>query len=83
MNNYRVLGLMSGTSLDGVDIACCDFHEENGHWQYAIVQAETFPYPAAWKTRLAQLPDAGAMELASAHAAYGHYLGHACADLAQ
>lgn len=75
MNRYRVAGLMSGTSLDGVDIACCYLQEENGHWEYAIVRAETIPYSAEWKTRLQQLPQAGAMELAHAHAAYGRYLG--------
>lgn len=75
MNSYRVAGLMSGTSLDGVDIACCHLQEENGHWKYAIVCAETFPYPLEWKSRLQQLPEAGAMELAHANADYGHYLG--------
>ena len=75
MNHYRVAGLMSGTSLDGVDIACCHLREENGHWEYTIVHAETIPYSAAWKARLQQLPQASAMELAHADSDYGHYLG--------
>lgn len=76
MNHYRVAGLMSGTSLDGVDIACCYLREENGHWEYSIVKAETFPYSLEWKSRLQQLPQAGGMELAHAHADYGHFLGN-------
>lgn len=80
MNHYRVAGLMSGTSLDGVDIACCYFREENGQWEYAIVRAETFPYPAEWKARLQQLPMASAMELARAHSDYGRYLGNLVND---
>jgi len=75
MNRYRVTGLMSGTSLDGVDIACCYLQEESGHWEYAIVRAETIPYSPEWKTLLQQLPQASALDLAHAHAAYGHYLG--------
>jgi anhydro-N-acetylmuramic acid kinase len=75
MNHYHVAGLMSGTSMDGVDIACCYFREENGRWEYTIVQAGTIPYPEEWKIRLQQLPLASAMELAHAHADYGHYLG--------
>lgn len=80
MNRYRVAGLMSGTSLDGVDIACCSLREENGHWEYSIVRAETIPYPVEWKIRLQQLPQADAMELAHSHAAYGHYLGKLVRD---
>lgn len=75
MNRYRVAGIMSGTSLDGVDIAYCYLEEENGKWEYSIVHAETIPYPIEWRTRLQQLPQASAMELANAHAAYGRYLG--------
>ena len=75
MKRYRVAGLMSGTSLDGVDIACCNFQEENGHWEYAIVRAETIPYPAEWKARLQHLPQGSALELAQTNAAYGRYLG--------
>ena len=31
--NYTVLGVMSGTSLDGVDLARIYFSEENKKWQ--------------------------------------------------
>ena len=75
MNHYRVAGLMSGTSLDGVDIACCNFQEENGHWDYEIVRAETISYPAEWKSRLLKLPQASALQLAQTHVDYGRYLG--------
>jgi len=66
---------MSGTSLDGVDIAFCLLKEETGDWSYSIVCAETIPYPADWKTRLQFLPNASALELARSHVSYGHYLG--------
>lgn len=75
MKEYRVAGLMSGTSLDGVDIALCYFIEDAGKWSCKIICAETVPYPPEWKSRLQNLPKAGAMELAKTHAAYGHYLG--------
>ena len=44
MVKYQVIGLMSGTSLDGLDIACCDFSGDNNHWTYQIRCAETVPY---------------------------------------
>ncbi|MFO7789788.1 MAG: anhydro-N-acetylmuramic acid kinase, partial [Bacteroidales bacterium] len=43
-NKYRILGLMSGTSLDGLDMVLCDFSFSGGGWQYIILSAGTFDY---------------------------------------
>jgi anhydro-N-acetylmuramic acid kinase len=75
MKEYHVIGLMSGTSLDGVDIALCHFIEDAGSWSYKIICAETVPYASEWKSRLQNLPKASALELVKTHATYGHYLG--------
>jgi anhydro-N-acetylmuramic acid kinase len=49
---YRVTGLMSGSSLDGVDLACCEFSRESGKWSFQILEAETIPYPPTLKEQL-------------------------------
>ena len=49
---YRVTGLMSGSSLDGVDLACCEFTREQEKWNFQILEAETTPYPAPLKEQL-------------------------------
>ncbi|MEN8155958.1 MAG: anhydro-N-acetylmuramic acid kinase [Bacteroidota bacterium] len=49
---YVVTGLMSGTSLDGVDLACAEFTRSSGAWQFRIIEAETTPYPASLKEQL-------------------------------
>jgi anhydro-N-acetylmuramic acid kinase len=36
---------MSGSSTDGVDLACCEFKLEEMRWNYRILHAETIPYP--------------------------------------
>lgn len=50
-DNYRVLGVMSGTSLDGIDIAAIEF-KLKGSWKYEIVHATTIPYSKDWVARL-------------------------------
>lgn len=45
MKKVKVLGLMSGTSLDGVDLALCSFTLSGDKWSYEIEKAETKSYP--------------------------------------
>ena len=73
--SLRVIGLMSGTSLDGVDVLCADFTFENNTWQYHILAAKTYPYSEMWLARLQHLPDESAVNFAKTHAFYGRYLG--------
>ncbi len=51
---YRITGLMSGSSMDGTDLACCDLVLSEDHWSYDIVKAETQPYEAELKIKLEQ-----------------------------
>lgn len=50
--NYNVVGVMSGTSLDGVDLAHIQFTLNNGRWGFAINEAVTVAYDNPWITRL-------------------------------
>lgn len=72
---YLVTGLMSGTSLDGVDIAFCTFIFKDGKWDYTIEKAETVTYSNEWKTRLSNLENTSAFEFVRTDSEYGHYLG--------
>ena len=53
-NTYIVTGLMSGSSMDGVDLACCEFIVRRQKWNYRILAAETLPYPNKLKSKLTQ-----------------------------
>lgn len=52
-NNYNVLGIMSGTSLDGIDIALLNFQKKET-WGYEILTAETISYPEEWQKKLSE-----------------------------
>ncbi len=39
MEIYKTIGVMSGTSLDGLDIAYCIFIFEDGKWTFQISKA--------------------------------------------
>ncbi|MDX1462047.1 MAG: anhydro-N-acetylmuramic acid kinase [Marinirhabdus sp.] len=50
---YSVIGVMSGTSLDGIDLAEVTFRfEDSGVVQYEFGAFQTVPYPDAWKYSL-------------------------------
>jgi len=74
---YRVIGLMSGSSLDGLDIAYIEFEEKAGKWKYTILEAECISYSPSWENSLATAPQLPAIELIALHSIYGHYLGEA------
>lgn len=77
---------MSGSSLDGVDIALCRFDVEKAtdgtvrlnFWE--LLRAETLPFSEDWKERLVRLPAGSAINLVHAHADLGHFLGKLVKD---
>ncbi len=81
LKTYNAIGLMSGSSLDGLDIAYCKFDVENesiSKWE--LLQAETIPFSEMWQSRLAHLPVQSALIYAKTHAYFGHYLGELVID---
>jgi anhydro-N-acetylmuramic acid kinase len=72
---YNVIGLMSGSSLDGLDIAFVHFEETAGQWQFDIQESACIPYPEEWKIKLARSTDLSAKDYLLLHTAYGHWLG--------
>ena len=44
IKKYKVLGIMSGTSCDGLDIAYCKYWEKNNKWNYKLLNFTTINY---------------------------------------
>ncbi len=77
---YRVIGLMSGSSLDGLDIAYVEFQEQSGKWTYNIIETACSPYSEEWIQKLSTAIDLSARDYQQLHADYGHYIGKAVND---
>ena len=75
MNTYLVLGLMSGTSLDGLDLAYCKFIKNGSSWSYELLDQQSIDYDPLWRTRLKHAIDLSAIELLQLHVDYGTWLG--------
>jgi anhydro-N-acetylmuramic acid kinase len=50
--SYKIIGVMSGTSLDGIDLAEAMFTQSEKGWEYQIKTTATISYPEFWKKRL-------------------------------
>ena len=78
-----VVGLMSGTSLDGVDLCCARFDTSKLE-DFEILAAETRPYPKAWRSRLKDAFQSGGVDsdrdLQDLLREYGEYLGDLVKD---
>src|ERR1700722_199370 len=65
---YKVIGLMSGSSLDGLDIAYVHLQERTGSrqaprgWDFEVVKAECYAYSEDWRRRLAEARGLSALQ---------------------
>ena len=81
MHSYDAIGVMSGTSLDGLDMLHVRFVQDAaGKWKYIPLEALTKSYPSALYARLSAAMQADGLKLAQLHADYGHFVGKAIFD---
>jgi anhydro-N-acetylmuramic acid kinase len=66
---------MSGTSLDGLDIAYCRFTKENDDWRFELLASESIDYDGEWLGRLKNAVQLTDDELVDLNLAYGSWLG--------
>ena len=76
MNNAAkyIIGVMSGTSLDGLDLVYVKINAE-ANYQFEILKAETISYSNEWKSALKEGFHLSGEKLVKLDADYGIYLG--------
>ncbi len=74
-NTYKVIGLMSGSSLDGLDMVCAEYTIVDGNINWKILAAETAEYDPKWYLRLKALDKQYALPFVQTHTYFGHYMG--------
>jgi len=50
MEKKRIVGLMTGTSLDAIDIAICDFYNNNNKFQFNLLNYKEYKFSSDYKT---------------------------------
>lgn len=66
---------MSGTSLDGLDLALCKFDFNEGNYSFKLVRSATIPYSKIWKNKLENAVKLSAENYFKLHAEYGRFIG--------
>ena len=71
---YKMVGLMSGTSGDGLDIVYCELNK-NVNWTFKIGPAETIPFPDQLRKDLFSSHDFSGRDLNFLDMGFGKWMG--------
>jgi anhydro-N-acetylmuramic acid kinase len=75
MSIYKVIGVMSGTSMDGIDLVHCTLTQNDSKWDFKINAAKTVEYDEKWRLRLSKLRSQSAYNFVRTDRYYGEYIG--------
>ena len=75
IKSWWVLGLMSGTSLDGLDIVYTHIFRNDGAYDFEIIACETIPYSKEWEFKLKNAFFESSENIKKLNVDYGVYLG--------
>ena len=71
---------MSGTSLDGLDIAYCKFQQHSAGWSFELLNSKTINYPQKLLSKLKNAPSLSGLGLANLNVELGIFFGNSCTN---
>lgn len=72
---YNIIGVMSGTSLDGIDLIYVKFQKDT-KWNFTVIEAQTFEYEDEWREKLSKLVSYSNSELDLIDTDYTYHLAN-------
>ncbi len=75
--SLNIIGIMSGSSMDGLDVAYCQFQKlSNGKIKFKLIQSHTFSYSKTILDLLINMRTMSAKDYFEADAIYGKWIGN-------
>ena len=72
---YKAIGVMSGSSLDGLDIVFVELTEVGGKWAFEILNTSCIAYNSEWTNKLKNACQLSALDYQLLHTSYGNFIG--------
>lgn len=72
---YRAIGIMSGSSLDGLDVVFTELQEISGTWNYQIMHSGCLDYDEKWMQKLTHATGMSSLDYQLLHTEYGKFIG--------
>jgi anhydro-N-acetylmuramic acid kinase len=79
---YHVIGCMSGSSLDGLDLALCRFTKGNDGWSFKCLSSDTVKYNSEFSAKFIRVMHGTALDAARLHQELGIFIGQSAAQMA-
>lgn len=71
----NIIGIMSGSSLDGLDMALCRFEETDSNVEWSILASNTVPFPPFISEALRSAPSFSGWDLMHLDCRFGRFIG--------
>lgn len=72
---YRVIGVISDNSQQGVEISFVEFLEQGGKWSFEVVNSEIYSFSEDWIAKLNEIEKLTSIDYLQLHSDFGHFIG--------
>ncbi len=81
MEKVYAIGVMSGSSLDGLDLSLCAYSQKDEVWEFELLKSMAVPFPKKLENSLTRCRDLSALEITELDHELGRWIGEQCLEL--